>query len=294
VREYPDTAIPINEVENRWVEIGKGNILYNIVSSDYDNFPETPFIEDIPFVEVDSAPFRKMVEVASMVGAGQDEKRIYVLGTLLEAVDEGSGPMLRMVSTDSRRLNLMDINYRGEFSGTGDAVIIPKKGLSELTKFLAREGVVRVGVKDNHFIVKKENETVMIKLLDGEYPDYRRVISTESMTPIEMDRTLLLMVMKRMSILASDDYRSVLMHFRENELVVTITNPDIGQSKEEIYISYTGSEVETAFNPRYFIDALNVIEGSQIHVNIRDKKSPCIMRGSDDTRLVCAIMAMSV
>ena len=294
IREYPDTIVPIHEIENRWIEIGKGNILYHIVSSDYDNFPETPVIEDIPFVEVDSAAFRKMVEVCSMVGFGQDEKRIYVLGAFLEKLSDESGKKLRMVSTDSRRLNLYDMEYTGELETGDETILIPKKGLSELTKFLEREGTVNIGIKDNHFIVRKANETVMIKLLDGEYPDYRRVINTEGMTPVEMDRSMFLMVMKRMSILSSDDYKSVLLHFRENELAVTITNPEIGESKEEILINYTGDEIETAFNPRYFIDALNIIEGTSVLVNIRDKKSPCILSGMEDTKLVCAIMAMSV
>ncbi|MFH1152464.1 MAG: DNA polymerase III subunit beta [Pseudomonadota bacterium] len=294
IREYPDTTVPINEIENRWVEIGKGNILYHIVSSDYDNFPETPVIEDINFVEVDSASFKKMVEVSAMVGFGQDEKRIYVLGAYLEKITDETCPKLRMVSTDSRRLNAFDIDYQGDFNVNDETLLIPKKGISELAKFLNREGNVKIGVKDNHFIVRKENETIMIKLLDGEYPDYRRVINTEAMTPIEMDRSLFLMVMKRMSILSSDDYKSVLLNFKENELVVTITNPEIGESKEEIFINYTGDSFETAFNPRYFIDALNIIESTSVLVHVKDKKSPCIIKGVDDTKLICAIMAMSV
>jgi DNA polymerase-3 subunit beta len=294
VREYPDTTLPITEIENRWVEIGCDNVIFHIVSSDYDNFPETPVIEDIRFVEVESAVFRKMVEVVSSISYGQDEKRIYVLGVLLEPIEDEAGRRLRMVSTDSRRLTAFDIEYQGEFTVPADAILIPKKGLSELSKFLNREGRVKIGVKDNHFIVRKANETVMIKLLDGEYPDYRRVISTEGMTAIDMDRSLLLMVMKRMSILASDDYKSILLNFRENELTVTITNPEIGESKEEILIGYTGESFETAFNPRYFIDALNAIESASVLVNIRDKKSPCILRGTSDHRMICAIMAMSV
>ncbi|MBI9089689.1 MAG: DNA polymerase III subunit beta [Desulfobacterium sp.] len=294
IREYPDALVPLNEIENRWVEIGKDNIQYHIVSSDYDNFPETPLIEDIPFVEIESAALKKMVEVSSMIGFSSDEKRIYVLGALLEKVVDDKGECLRMVSTDSRRLNCYDATYEGEFIVPDENIIIPKKGLSELGKFLDREGTVKIGIKEDHFIVQKRNETMMIKLLEGDYPDYRRVINTEQMTPVEMDRTMLLMVMRRISILSSDDYKSVMFNFKENQLVVTITNPEIGESKEEITIGYGGDPFESAFNPRYFIDALNAVDSSTVVLNVKGTKNPCIIKGLDDEKLVCAIMAMSV
>ena len=294
IREYPDTQFPVNEIENRWVEIGEGNIQYHIVSSDYENFPETPVIEDVPFIEVEAAQLKKMVEVASVISFSPDEKRIYVLGALLEKADNEEGSLLRMVSTDSRRLNCMDIPYTGTFEMPEEAVIIPKKGLSELSKFIAPQGNMKIGIKDHHFIAKKENEMVMIKLLSGDYPDYRRVLNTETFVPVEIDRNMFFMMMKRMSILVSEDYKSVIFNFRENELVVTITNPEIGESKEELAIAYAGDGFESAFNPRYFIDVINLLKSDTITLHIKDSKNPCVIQGDDETNLTCAIMAMSV
>jgi len=293
-REYPDTQIPLNEIENRWVEIGEGNIQYHIVSSNYENFPETPVIEDISFVEMASESLKKMVGVSSVIGFVKEEKRIYVLGALFEKVNEGEGDKLRMVSTDSKRLNCFDADFDGDFEFPEENIIIPKKGLAEINKFLAPGEKVNVGIKDNHFIVKKENETIMVKLLEGDYPEYKRVIDTDSMTSFEIDKSMFLMVMRRMSILSSDDYKSILLHFKKDELVVTITNPDIGESKEEIFISYSGEEFESAFNPKYFIDALNAIDEETVVVSVKGKKHPCIIHGLENSNLVCAIMAMSV
>jgi len=294
IKEYPDTQFPVNEIENRWVEIGEGNIQYHIVSSDCENFPETPLIENISFIEVDSVQLKKMVDVASVIGFSPDEKRIYVLGALLEKVTEEDGNILRMVSTDSRRLNCIDIPYVGNFDIPEETIIIPKKGLSELSKFIDNQGTLQIGVKDNHFIAKKANEMVMIKLLSGDYPDYRRVLNTESFTPIEINRAMFFLMMKRMSILVSEDYKSVIFNFKENELVVTITNPEIGESKEEFPITYSGEPFESAFNPRFFIDAINVIKNDTLTLHVKDSRNPCVVQGSDNTQLICAIMAMSV
>lgn len=294
VREYPDAVVPVNEVENRWIEIGSGNIQYHIVSSDYENFPEYPVIEDIPFVEIESGMLKKMAEISASISFSQEEKRPYVLGSLLEKTEADDKFVLRMVSTDSKRLYTFDTPCSENLQIDEHGIIIPKKGLSELGKFLSNVGKVSIGIKNNHFIVTKDNESIMIKLLEGDYPDYRRVLNIGGFIAIDMNRAMFLMMMKRVSILVSDDYKSVILSFTDNKLTATVTNPEIGESKEEIGIGYVGDSVESAFNPKYFIDALNSFKGDSVVLNIKDKRNPCIIRSNDDMNFVCAIMAMSV
>ncbi len=333
VREYPNAIFPVNEIENRWVELGEGNIQYHIVSSNYENFPEHPVMEALSFVEIDSSQLKKIVDVSASISFSKEEKRPYVLGALLEYVPnisdtivplmpgemppsvakhheknddtekptegatadlENASSILRMVSTDSKRLYAFDIPFNGVFKLPEEGIIIPKKGLSELGKFLNNSGQVQLAVENNHFIVRKENEVMMIKLLEGEYPDYRRVLNINGFTPIHLSRTLFIMMMKRMSILVSEDYKSVIFNFKENELMVTITNPDIGESKEEIAIGYTGDFIESAFNPKFFIDALNAIKEDDVIMYIKDQRNPCILRGQSEKGFMSAIMAMSV
>lgn len=293
IREYPDSHIQVNEVENRWIEIGQGDSIFHIVSSDYENFPETPLIEDVEFIEIKAADLKKIVDVSSVVGFSGDEKRIYVLGSLIEKTEQNGESFLRVVSTDSRRLHSYDAPYSGTLAMPDDSVIIPKKGLSELAKFIDNNtDPIQVGIKDNHFIFQRVNESVMIKLLDGEYPDYKPVLDTATFTGVEMDRTMFSTLMRRISILTSEDYKSVILNFKDNQLVVTVTNPEIGESKEQLMIGYTGDEIKSAFNPRYFRDALGLFEEAIVGVYIRDSKSPCIIKGLDDNKLVCVIMAM--
>ena len=295
IREYPENDIFVNEVENRWVEIGTGDSVYHIVSSDYENFPETPVIENVNFIEVAATDLKKMVAVSSVVGYQGDEKRIYVLGSLIDRAEVNGEQRLRIVSTDSRRLHCFDAPYKGELDLGEERVIIPKKGLSELGKFIdANVETIKVGIKDNHFVFQRANESVMIKLLEGDYPDYRPVINYEGMIPVEVDRTLFSTLMRRVSILTSDDYKSVVMNFVENELTVTITNPEIGESKERLMVGFSGEEVKSAFNPRYFMDALALFDPSIVTLNIKDSKSPCIIKGIDDDSLICVIMAMHI
>ncbi|MCP3943007.1 MAG: DNA polymerase III subunit beta [Desulfobacteraceae bacterium] len=295
IREYPDNEIIVNEVENRWVEIGKGDSLYHIVASDYENFPETPLIENIDFIEVDAKDLKKMVAISSVVGFSGDEKRIYVLGSLIEKIVSDGQELLRIVSTDSRRLHCYDAQFKGELNLPEESVIIPKKGLSELNKFIdSNSDPIQVGIKENYFIFQRANESVMIKLLDGEYPDYKPIINYDEMIPMEVDRNMFITLMRRISILTSDDYKSVILTFKDNELTVTITNPEIGESKERLMIGFSGKEIKSAFNPKYFMDALNLFEDSIVIINVKDSKSPCIIKSLDDDKLVCVIMAMHI
>ncbi|HRF90154.1 MAG TPA: DNA polymerase III subunit beta, partial [Desulfobacter postgatei] len=253
IREYPNENISINEVENRWVEIGSGDSVYHIVSSDYENFPETPVIENVNFIQIAAKDLKKMVAVSSVVGYLSEEKRTYVLGSLIEKAVVDGEEVLRIVSTDSRRLHCFDAPFTGDLDLGSSRVIIPKKGLVELGKFIDSDiETINVGAKDNHFVSQRANESIMIKLLEGDYPDYRLVMNFEEMIPIEVDRAMFLTLMKRVSILTSEDYKSVIFNFTEKNLTVTITNPEIGESKEQLMVGFSGEEIKSAFNPRYF------------------------------------------
>lgn len=293
IREYPNENICINEVENRWVEIGSGDSVYHIVSSDYENFPETPVIENINFIELASKDLKKMVAVSSVIGYQNDEKRTYVLGALIEKAEAEGQDVLRIVSTDSRRLHCYDAPFTGELDLGSSQVLIPKKGLAELGKFIDSDiETIKVGVKDNHFVSQRANESIMIKLLEGDYPDYKLVINMEEMIPIEVERSMFLTLMKRVSILTSEDYKSVIFNFTDNSLTVTITNPEIGESKEQLMVGFSGEEIKSAFNPRYFMDALNLFDDETVTLNIKDSKSPCIVKSMKNNNLICVIMSI--
>ncbi|PIE61653.1 MAG: DNA polymerase III subunit beta [Desulfobacterales bacterium] len=295
IREYPENEILVNEVENRWVEIGTGDTVYHIVSSDYENFPETPMIEDINFIRMESKGLKKMVSVASVIGFQPDDKRIYVRGVLVDKETINGEQYLRMVSTDSRRLNFYQAPFQGDLDLGKEAILIPKKGLSELGKFIdSSSEIINVGIKENHFIFQRANESVMITLLEGEYPDYRPIINSEGMTPVEVDRAMFTTLMRRVSILTSDDYKSIIMNFIENQLIVTITNPEIGESKEQLMIGFEGEEIKSAFNPQYFISALGLFEDAMVSLNFQASNSPCIIKRLDDDNLICVIMAMHI
>jgi DNA polymerase-3 subunit beta len=291
IREFPDQDIHIHEVENRWIEIKNENVEYHIVGMDPEEFQNLPQIEDVTFYEADAAALKRMIDQTGIISSASDDKRPHIVGAYLEAADH----RLRLVSTDGSRLTKSEWIFPDKAdSPLEKGVLIPKKGLQEVAKFMGSGGVVRFGFQENHFIVKKGSETIIIRLLEGDFPRYGDIIDREDGTPIVLDRQLFIMTLRRMSILVTDQYKGVIFQFGDNKLIVTATNPDVGESKEEMEIYYEAESIEVAFNPRFFIDILNVIEDEKVVLNILDDRHPCIVKGESDENYLSAIMPMKV
>ncbi len=295
VKNFPTEAVRIAELENNWVEISGDNVEYHIVGMDPDEFPETPEIEEVDFFSMESPELKKMIEKTVSVGVSGDEKRAHLVGVNMERIDNGNEKLLRMVSTDIKRLAKVDYLFDPDsnFSG-GQTVIIPKKGLGEVNRFLSSEGRVQLGVKDNYLVVKKENETVTVKLLNGVFPAYSELLYPDPEYDIVFDRNLLLMMLKRMSILTSEEYRGVVFHFESNQLIMRTINASIGESKETMGIEYDRESQEIAFNPKYFTEAINFINTDKVLLNIKNEDNPCIVRPDGDLSYLNIIMPMKI
>ena len=305
VKEFPSNKININEIENYWIEISsaKGGINYHIVGMNPDDFPEIPLIEDISFFKIKSLALKKMIEKTLIISVATDDRRVHINGVYFEKLKKNNQNTIRMVSTDGSRLSLVDYTPESaasgfdppeHFGGSESGIIIPKKGLTEVNRFLDPEGAVQIGNKDNHFIIKKDTETIIIRLLEGEFPKYSEIIDKGNVSIITLDRKMFLNMLKRMSILYSDNYKGVVFNFQKDKLIITATNPDLGESTEDMDINYKGEKIETAFNPKFFIDTLNIIDEDNVILNIIDEQKPCFIEGKEDKQFLSVIMPMRI
>jgi DNA polymerase III subunit beta len=303
VREFPDEVIRIHEVENYWIKIGRDKddgveekqLEFNIVGMNPEDFPDIPEIEEVKFFEIDSIALNKMIERTVIITASPDDKRAHFIGIYLEIIEKDDEKLLRMVSTDGSRLSTADNIYDKSYDIPIDkSILIPKKGINELTKFLDTEKMVQIGVKDNNFIIKKDTEKIIIRLLEGDFPDYIDITTKKDVHIIKMDKNLFLKMLKRMSILSSDDYKGVIFSFQKDKLKIDSTNPEIGESKEDMIINYNGDDVEAMFNPRFFIETINVIDDEKILLSISSGEKPCLIEAEKDKTYLSVIMPMKI
>jgi len=295
VRDFPSEDIYVNEIENHWIEIGNQNVEYHIVGLNPDDFPEIPKIEDVEFFEINSDNFAKMIEKTVIISGASDDTRAHIIGVYAERIQQDDQKIFRLVATDGSRLSKADYSFEPDTNlPAGANVLIPKKGLVEVAKFLDAEGKVKIGIKDSNFIVKREKETLIIRLLEGEFPQYGDIVLKTDGHDIQMDRQLFLMMLKRMSILSSDEYKGVIFRFSKDKLLINSTNPEIGESKEDMDISYEGDDIEVMYNPKFFIDTLGVLNEDNLVLNITDEEKPCKIEGETDKTYLSVIMPMRI
>jgi DNA polymerase-3 subunit beta len=304
-RDFPDENVEVHEVDNYWIEIGNDTVQYHIVGMNPDDFPENPSVDDIPLFEIDALAFKKMIERSVAIGGASDDKRAHILGVLLEGVSEAEGEdahLMRIVATDGSRLNLTEYRYDDSVAlPTETIILIPKIALHEMSKFLEAGETVQWGYKGNRFVIKKLNETLITRLLEGNFPAYKQILdlreemrAENKVHEIVLDRQLFLMMLRRMSILSSENYKGVIFTFDQNRLTINSTNPDIGESKEDMAINFPHEKLEMAFNPRFFIDALNHLEDEKILISFVDEEKPCLVEGEEEKAYLGVIMPMRI
>ncbi|MDJ0885017.1 MAG: DNA polymerase III subunit beta, partial [Desulfobacterales bacterium] len=231
-----------------------------------------------------------------IVAGASDDRRAHITGVLMEILDTDEGPLYRLVSTDGSRLSKVDYLLAKDVAlPEMPTIIIPKKGLSEVGKFLEPGGSVQVGIKNNNFIVKKANETIIVRLLEGEFPKYQEIIAKpDQAVTAQLDKKAFQKTLRRMSILSSENYKGIIFKFDTDRLEIRANNPEIGESKEELAIEYQGALIEAAFNPRFFSETLGVIESDKIQINLTDSERPCLVEGQKDLRFLSVIMPMRI
>ncbi len=295
VREFPSSDISIEEKGNRIIDISNKKVQYHLKGMNPEDFPDTPEIEAVEFFDVESAMFKKMIDKTIAVSGIGEDKKAHINGIFFERLTDLSPAVIRMVSTDGSRLSKFDLTPGEETSiSAGESVLVPKKGLHEISKFLDSGGTVQVAVQGSYFIVQSSSEKLYIRMLEGQFPRYVDIIFREDGYRIELEKEPFLNMLKRMSILCNDSYRAAVFRFDADALVINATNPDIGESQEDMAIQYKGGKIEAAFNPKFFIDALNCIDDDKLMINLVSEDKPCLVEGAKDKSYLSAIMPMRV
>ena len=292
VKEFPANEININDVENDLIAISGKNIKYSISGMNPSDFPDFPSREDIDFFNVNSAALKMMIDKSLVISEATGDSRAHMRGVLMDI--NGDDRKIKMVSTDGGRLTHFDFIYNMDTNSPDDIrAIVPKKGLKEVSKFLSENGDIQIGVKDNSLAIKKDKEVFIIRLLEGDFPEYKDIVKKNG-DIISLNRKQFLMMLKRMSILSSENYKGAVFTFSDKMIAITTTNPDIGESKEEMSIEFKGEHITAVFNPKFIIEILNAIEDDIVNINIIDGNSPCLIYGEKNKSFLSVIMPMRI
>ncbi|MBM4330393.1 MAG: DNA polymerase III subunit beta [Deltaproteobacteria bacterium] len=294
IKELPEKKISLKLKENQWVEIFSGKSLFNIMGLSADSFPSLPVFEEDDFIGADLVVFKEMIE-KTFFAVSSDETRQNLTGVFFLQKREGEEKTLKMVATDGYRLSMIDRPLNTEVKGLEKGILLPKRGLAELSKLLDEGGEkIWIKLKNNNFIVKKEGVVLIMRLLDSEFPDYRQVIPLKTKKHIRIKRTQFMESLKRVSILSSEKTKGVKFHFSKDTLELTAYNPDLGEAKEEITVEYKGEDLTVGFNARFILENLNILNSDDVLLDLEDGISPSIIRPDNDEKHTCVVMPMRI
>ena len=293
IRELPDEQINFSTRENDWVDISCGKAKFNIVGLSPDEFPSFPKIDESGFISLDSITLSRMIEQTSY-SICHDETKYNLNGILFKVSDENDKRLLRLVATDGHRLCVAEqVIESSSFDMLDKGVIFPKKGIFELKKLCDEEiSDVKLGFIDNSVAIVKGNTTVVMRLVDGEFPDYKRVVPVGNDKEITIRKELFLHSLKRMAILSSEKFKGIKFEISNNFMEISSSNPELGEAREELEVRYSGNKIITRFNARYLIDVLNVATSDDITLLLKDEMSPAILKQADSDNFLSVIMPM--
>lgn len=297
-RELPPGPIRIAARENLYAELSTGRVVVTLVGLAAEEFPALPTKGDVPLAPLDLPTIRTMIE-RTLYAASSDETRYNLNGVYLERVETDGAAVARMVATDGHRLALVDRPVVGGLEGLGRGMILPRKGLQELKRLLDEgagddEVALRAAFRENSGLFLVGETLLIMRLIEGAFPDYRQVIPRGSDGGARIDREALVRALRRVSIVSAERSRVVKLALAPGRLEVSTTNPDLGEAKEELEVDYAGRALAVGFNARYLLDFLGALDAETVVVDLQDETSPGLFRGVGEEGLLGVIMPMRI
>lgn len=287
VKELPSGDVTLKVDDDGRLRVSAGKSKFNLATIPADEFPPFPEYDDKKLVAIDSAMVAEMVRKTSYA-ISQDETRLALNGAYLEV----SSGQIEMVATDGHRLAY--IKKEGAFKvDATEKSIIARKAVSELSKLIGEsEDNLQFLQQDNHIMFRKGNMTMVVRLIEGHFPNYEQVIPKSSAIEVEIDVAELSKGLRRVATLADEKSHMVRLSFSSDRLELSSEGGELGEARDEIGISYGGDKLEIGLNAFYLLDALATIDGEKAALKMNDELSPVLTVSPDDPGLMCIVMPM--
>ncbi|MDR1164318.1 MAG: DNA polymerase III subunit beta [Deltaproteobacteria bacterium] len=279
--EYVD----LEELPNISLKVRTDSFNATILGLTADDFPRIADYDNIPMATFASESLIDAInKTIYSVSSAQSS---YTLSGIqwLKEVSEGGEARLRLVSSDSNRLNVATVptdNLADFHLEDNQGVLVSHKGLSELKTLADGLESVAIGLSVNNLVVQTPNASLGVRLLEGKFPKYAGIFQDPPLFNIDLNRKDFIETLKRLSNLIAQKYRVVYVKFLPGELLVTTSNPEYGMAEETVAADYDGPEARVGFDPKYLLDALFTLKSERFNLQVRGPKQPLLLTAPDD------------
>lgn len=278
VRKLPDSDVTIETDSNFKTTITCEKAKFNIVGKSGDDFSYIPFIERNESVHISQFTLKEVIRQTIFSIADNDNNKL-MTGELFE-INENE---LKVVSLDGHRISIRKIQLKENYEHK--KVVVPGKTLQEVSKILPGnvDSEVDIYITENHIVFEFDNTTVVSRLIEGEYFKIEQMLSSDYETKVKINKRELLDCIDRATLLVKEgDKKPIIMNVTDDSVQLKI-NSFIGSMDEEIDIKKDGKDILIGFNPKFFIDALRVIDDEEVTLYMVNPKAPCFIKDDDET-----------
>jgi DNA polymerase-3 subunit beta len=258
------------------VKSGRSN--YDFHALPPDEYPPLPSTQRGTSFALDAKRFRDGVTATTFAASNEEARGQVLMGTLLEV----AGDRLTMVATDGYRLAKFEtVLARGLQDGVAVKYIVPSRALNEAARNLGGAEQVEVaalGPASNQLSFTVPQTSIVVRLVDGQYPNYGQVIPAQFDRSLTANTSALIGGLKRAELVAGDRASMVKLSVADSQLIITANSDTAGNAYEELEIEQTGSELTIAFNARYLIEILTHVETERVVLEFLGPLSPAAIR----------------
>lgn len=276
-----DDEVTIKTDEKHITNIVCGNTNFNILGKSGEDFSYIPIIPRNKEIKISMITLKDIIRQTIFSIAQNDNNKI-LTGELFEIKDN----ILKVVSLDGHRVSLRVTELKNSYD-EHKKVVVPGKTLSDINKILPgdKEDDVSIFVTDNHIIFEFENTVVVSRLLEGEFFSIDQMLSTDYNTKIKINRIAFLESIDRASLMASEgDKKPIIIDVEENFIELKISS-NLGSMDAKIDTYKEGKNMKIAFNPKFIMDVLKVVDDDEVTIYMINPKAPCFIKNDDESYL---------
>jgi DNA polymerase-3 subunit beta len=223
-----------------------------------------------------------------------EETRYYLNGMYLHTVMEDGSPKLRAVATDGSRLALAEMPAPEGAAGL-PGIIVPRKTVNEARRLLEDAGEnVDLQISPQKIRFAFAGASLTSKVIDGNFPDYGRVIPKDNTRTVSVDAKLFAQAIDRVATISAEKSRSVRLAFEAGKVILTVRNMEAGQAVEELELDYDGDAFELSFNARFLLDITDQISGETVELRFGGPNDPALVLDPADALVQYILMPLRV
>lgn len=278
VRKLPDSSVYIETDPSCKVTITCEKAKFNIAGKSGEDFSYLPVVEKGDSVVLNQFTLKEIVRQTIFSISDNDNNKL-MTGELFEI----NGDELKVVSSDGHRISIRKIQLKESYSPK--KVVVPGKTLNEVSRILPgeAEGILDIYFTARHIVFSFDNTTVVSRLIEGEYFNIDRMLSSDYETKVTINKKELLNCIDRATLLTREgDRKPVVINIRDGVMELRIDSA-LGSMKEDIDIEKQGKDLLIGFNPKFLIDALRVIDDEEVDLYMVNPKAPCFIKNEEQS-----------